>query len=233
MYYLSWFYHHFVSRYCGFVSVYRYYVVICCRCVYRCSVTLYIIGVSLTIPWFYYDILYVYRLSWFFGDFVTTNCRCIDVYRDSVTIYRRDRDLVDGHVTGAGQCRGHGSLLVGYDRFWLWLLRQHLHYIHIKLRTFCTFKSILTSQKLLLPLGLRKKILLSLLVLQVSLLRTEGKLQSGGREELADWLHRRYCCHGDRDSGFAGNAEKNRFGRTSVKSHALNFRGMLLNPFNT
>lgn len=74
---------------------------------------------------------------------------------------------------------------------------------------------------------------LSLLVLQVSLLRTEGKLQSGGREELADWLHRRYCCHGDRDSGFAGNAEKNRFGRTSVKSHALNFRGMLLNPFNT
>lgn len=233
MYYLSWFYHHFVSRYRGFVSVYRYYVVICCRCVYRCSVTLYIIGVSLTISRFYYDILYVYRLSWFFGDFVTTNCRCIDVYRDSVTIYRRDRDLVDGPVTGAGQCRGHGSLLVGYDRFWLWLLRQHLHYIHIKLRTFCTFKSILTSQKLLLTLGLRKKILLSLLVLQVSLLRTEGRLQSGGREELADWLHRRYCCHGDRDTGFAGNAEKNRFGRTSVKSHALNFRGMLLNPFNT
>lgn len=122
------------------------YVVISCRCVYRCSVTLYIIGVSLTISWFYYDILYVYRLSWFFGDFVTTNCRCIDVYRDSVTIYRRDRDLVDGPVTGAGQCRGHGSLLVGYDRFWLWLLRQHLHYINIKLRKFCTCKSILTMQ---------------------------------------------------------------------------------------
>lgn len=193
--------------------------------------TLYIIGVSLTISRFYYDILYVYRLSWFFGDFVTTNCRCIDVYRDSVTIYRRDRDLVDGPVTGDGQCRGHGSLLVGYDRFWLWLLRQHLITYHKYKIT--NILSILTSRKLLLTLGLRKKILLSLLVLQVSLLRTEGKLQSGGREELADWLHRRYCCHGDRDSGFAGNAEKNRFGRTSVKSHALNFRGMLLNPFNT
>lgn len=185
MYYLSWFYYHFVSRYCGFVSVHRYYVVISCRCVYRCSVTLYIIGVSLTISRFYYDILYVYRLSWFFGDFVTTNCRCIDVYRDSVTIYRRDRDLVDGHVTGAGQCRGHGSLLVGYDRFWLWLLRQHLHYINIKLRTFCTFKSILTSRKLLLTLGLRKKILFLYSYSRYHYYELKG---NSSQEEERNWL---------------------------------------------
>lgn len=130
-------------------------------------------------------IVYVYRLSWFFGDFVTTNCRCIDVYRDSVTIYRRDRDLVDGPVTGAGQCRGHGSLLVGYDRFWLWLLRQHLHYINIKLRKFCTFKSILTSRKLLLTLGLRKKILFLYSYSRYHYYELKG---NSSQEEESNWL---------------------------------------------
>lgn len=61
---------------------------------------------------------------------ITIYCRCVTIDSDSVTIYRRDRDLVDGPVTGAGKCRRHGSLLVGYDRFWL--LRQHLHTTNVK-----------------------------------------------------------------------------------------------------
>lgn len=74
----------------------------------------YIVGVSLFIV-VNYKILLVYHCL--YSGSITIYCRCIAVYRDSVAIYRRDRDLVDGPVTGAGQCCRHGSLLVGYDRF--------------------------------------------------------------------------------------------------------------------